>query len=89
MTTKKDLDEYKGDKRSREYRYMRLEYDKSVETQNVDDVGIGTKIEKVLKATGVSKLVEIFTPEGEDCGCNERKRKLNNSPLFNSAQLER
>ena len=86
MTTKKDLDEYKGDKRSREYRYMRLEYDKSIETQNVDDVGIGTKIEKVLKATGVSKLVEIFTPEGEDCGCNERKRKLNNSPLFNSAQ---
>jgi DNA-directed RNA polymerase specialized sigma24 family protein len=86
MTTKKDLDEYKGDKRSREYRYMRLEYDKSIETKNVDDVGIGTKIEKVLKATGVSNLVKIFTPDGEDCGCNERKRKLNNSPLFNSAQ---
>tara|TARA_B100000780_G_scaffold44571_1_gene27710 strand:+ start:2137 stop:2466 length:330 start_codon:yes stop_codon:yes gene_type:complete len=80
--TKKDLKNFKGDKRGKKYKKMKLAYDKSIETKNVDDVGIGTTIEKVLKATGVSKIVEVFTPEGKDCGCDERKRLLNNSPLL-------
>ena len=84
--TKKDLKNFKGDKRGKKYKKMKLAYDKSIETKNVDDVGIGTTIEKVLKATGVSKLVEVFTPEGKDCGCDERKRLLNNSPTFNVSQ---
>ena len=84
--TKKDLKNFKGDKRGKKYKKMKLDYDKTVETKNVDDVGVGTTIEKVLKATGVSKLVEVFTPDGKDCGCNERKRRLNNSPLFNASQ---
>lgn len=84
--TKKDLKNFKGDKRGKKYKKMKLAYNKSIETKNVDDVGIGTTIEKVLKATGVSKLVEVFTPEGKDCGCDERKRLLNNSPTFNVSQ---
>jgi len=84
--TKKDLKNFKGDKRGKKYKKMKLAYEKTIETKNVDDVGIGTTIEKVLKATGVSKLVKVFTPEGEDCGCDERKRLLNNSPTFNVSQ---
>lgn len=84
--TKKDLKNFKGDKRGKKYKKMKLAYEKTIETKNVDDVGIGTTIEKVLKATGVSKLVEVFTPEGKDCGCDERKRRLNNSPTFNVSQ---
>ena len=84
--TKKDLKNFKGDKRSRTYKAMRLSYETAIETKNVDDVGVGTTLEKVFKATGISKLVEVFTPEGEDCGCSERKRLLNNSPTFNASQ---
>lgn len=84
--TKKDLKNFKGDKRGKKYKKMKLAYEKSIETKNVDDVGVGTTIEKVLKATGISKLVDVFTPEGEDCGCSERKRRLNNSPTFNASQ---
>ena len=84
--TKKDLKNFKGDKRGKKYKKMKLAYEKTIETKNVDDVGIGTTIEKVLKAAGVSKLVEVFTPEGKDCGCDERKRLLNNSPTFNVSQ---
>lgn len=38
--------------------------------------GIGDKVEIILKKTGVKKIVEIFT-KGKDCGCDERKEKLN------------
>ena len=37
--------------------------------------GLGDKIEKVTEWTGLKKLVKsVF---GEDCGCEERKQKLN------------
>ena len=37
--------------------------------------GLGDQIEKFTKATGIKKLVKwVF---GEDCGCQERKEKLN------------
>mgnify|MGYP001458877229 CR=1 FL=1 len=37
--------------------------------------GLGDKIEKVTEWTGLKKLVKsVF---GEDCGCEERKEKLN------------
>jgi len=42
-----------------------------------DKIGLGDIVEKVTEATGIKKLVEIFTPEGEDCGCDGRKKKLN------------
>ena len=40
--------------------------------------GLGDSIEKVTKKTGIKKAVEIFTKAtGIDCGCDERKEKLN------------
>ena len=37
--------------------------------------GLGDSIEKITKATGIDKLVKFVA--GEDCGCQERKEKLN------------
>ncbi len=37
--------------------------------------GLGDTIEKVTKATGIDKVVKFIA--GEDCGCTERKSKLN------------
>lgn len=37
--------------------------------------GLGDTVEKVLEATGVAKVAKWLL--GEDCGCNERKAKLN------------
>lgn len=38
-------------------------------------VGLGDTIEKITQATGIDKLVKFVA--GEDCGCEERKKKLN------------
>ena len=37
--------------------------------------GLGDTVEKVLEVTGVAKLAKWVM--GEDCGCTERKEKLN------------
>ena len=37
--------------------------------------GLGDSVEKVLKATGIDKVAKKIL--GEDCGCDERKKKLN------------
>ncbi len=37
--------------------------------------GLGDTIEQITEATGIKKLVEFVA--GEDCGCEERKKKLN------------
>tara|TARA_R100000664_G_C2748266_1_gene135720 strand:+ start:954 stop:1316 length:363 start_codon:yes stop_codon:yes gene_type:complete len=37
--------------------------------------GLGDSIEKVLKATGIDKVAKKVL--GDDCGCEERKQKLN------------
>jgi hypothetical protein len=37
--------------------------------------GLGDTIEQITEATGIKKLVEFIA--GEDCGCEERKQKLN------------
>jgi len=37
--------------------------------------GLGDTVEKVLEATGVTKVAKWLL--GEDCGCDERKAKLN------------
>ena len=38
--------------------------------------GLGDDIEKVLEATGIAKVAKAIL--GDDCGCDERKKKLNN-----------
>jgi len=47
----------------------------SPETQERESLGLGDTIAKVTKATGIDKLVKFIA--GEDCGCEERKEKLN------------
>ena len=39
--------------------------------------GLGDDIEKITEVTGIKKIVELFTPEGADCGCAKRKEILN------------
>ena len=46
--------------------------------------GLGDTLGKIFESTGVTKLVKFIA--GEDCGCEERKQKLNelfpyNKPL--------
>ena len=38
--------------------------------------GLGDTIEQITTKTGIKKIVELFV-NGEDCGCDERKKKLN------------
>lgn len=37
--------------------------------------GLGDTVEKVLEATGIAKVAKWLL--GEDCGCDDRKEKLN------------
>ena len=39
--------------------------------------GLGDITEDVIKKTGVKKLFDVFL-DGKDCGCEDRKEKLNN-----------
>ena len=44
--------------------------------------GLGDTVENVLEATGIAAAVKFIA--GDDCGCNERKEKLNQRfPYFN------
>lgn len=37
--------------------------------------GLGDKVEQILEATGIAKVVRFIA--GDDCGCEERKQQLN------------
>ena len=40
--------------------------------------GLGDSIEKIVKATGIKKVVNaVSKATGRDCGCNKRKQTLN------------
>tara|TARA_R100001591_G_scaffold117447_1_gene136922 strand:- start:577 stop:987 length:411 start_codon:yes stop_codon:yes gene_type:complete len=62
------------DKRTKEYKEWKKNYDKSSK-------GLGDTVEKITKATGVKKLVEWVA--GEDCGCDERKEIMNRLFRYN------
>lgn len=60
--------EFKGDKRTKEYKDWKAKQSK----------GLGDTIEKITEVTGIKKAVEVFSRfTGMDCGCDERKAKLN------------
>ncbi len=68
------------DKRTKEYKEW-------VKNHTAMATGLGTKIEKVTKATGIKKVVDtVFDALGKDCGCDDRKEKLNQ--LFPSRKPE-
>ena len=60
------------DKRTKAYKEWKKNFDAKNENKSK---GLGDTIEKVTKATGIKKVVEFLA--GEDCGCDERKTKLN------------
>ena len=48
----------------------------SKKNKNMESKGLGDTIAKITEATGIDKVVEAVV--GEDCGCKERRAKLNN-----------
>ncbi len=47
------------------------------QTKIKESIPVGNIIKKVTKATGIKKAVKMFTPDGKDCGCEKREKKLN------------
>ena len=80
----KDKEYYENlDKRTNEFKEWKalqeIEPNKTQEELNEkfeeQSKGLGDTVAKITKATGVDKLVKFVA--GEDCGCDERKNKLN------------
>ena len=46
--------------------------------------GLGDTIEKITKATGIDKVAKAVL--GDDCGCEERKEKLNKMFPYNKVR---
>jgi len=61
------------DKRTKAYREWKAKYDAAPE-------GLGDVIETITEATGIKKVVKsVF---GDDCGCDERKDRINQAIRF-------
>ena len=74
MVTQEDLNNYKGDRRSKEFRLMKEEFASQTEIR-----GLGDVVEAFTKATGIKAIVDkVSDVLGVDCGCDERREKLNN-----------
>ena len=74
----KDLQYYENlDKRTKEYKEWKAKKDAS-------PAGLGDSIEKITEATGIKKIVEFIA--GEDCGCDERKERLNQLIPYKNAE---
>ena len=56
--------------------------EKHAANPTVETGGLGDTVAKITKATGIKALVELFTPEGKDCGCDDRQEKLNKYPVL-------
>ena len=68
------------DKRTKQYKA----YKEWKEKREAAPQGLGDTVEKVLKATGVADVVKFIA--GEDCGCAERKAKLNKIMSFHNPE---
>lgn len=68
------------DKRTKAYKQWVAKYEKQ-------SSGLGDSVEKVTKATGIKKVVDtIFDALGKDCGCDGRKKTLNELYPYNKPQ---
>ena len=75
---KKDETYYENlDKRTKEYKAWKEKRDAASE-------GLGDSIEKITEATGIKAAVKFLA--GEDCGCDERKEKLNKLFHYNKPE---
>lgn len=71
------MTEFKGDKRTKAYKDWKAKHSASSE-------GLGDTVEKITTATGIKKAVKFIA--GEDCGCDERKEKLNQIFRYNKPE---
>jgi hypothetical protein len=62
----------------------KLEKKAKKSTKSIKAKGLGDTVEQVLEATGVSKIAKWVL--GEDCGCEERKEKLNKLFPYNKSE---
>jgi hypothetical protein len=62
------MTKFKGDKRTKAYKEWKAKHAQASE-------GVGDTVEKVFEKTGIAKAAKFVL--GEDCGCEERKEKLN------------
>lgn len=70
------------DKRKKEYKqyktWLKIKNEQVVEPIEIkNEVGLGDVVEKITEATGIKKAVKKLF--GEDCGCENRKQKMNSS----------
>lgn len=64
------------DKRTKAYKEWKAKYESSAE-------GMGDVVEKITKATGIKAVVDkVADAFDADCGCDERKSKLNDLIRF-------
>ena len=66
------------DKRTKAYKEWKKKFDAANENKSE---GLGDTIEKITEATGIKKAVKFLA--GEDCGCDERKKILNDMFRYN------
>ena len=66
------MEEFKGDKRTKAYKEWKAKFELENDSKSK---GLGDTVEKITKATGIKKVVKAVF--GDDCGCNERKDRLN------------
>jgi hypothetical protein len=60
-----------NDKRTKRYKEWVAKYEKQSN-------GVGDTVEKITKATGIKAAVDgVFDALGKDCGCDKRKKVLN------------
>jgi hypothetical protein len=47
--------------------------------------GLGDTVEKIMKATGIKKVVDVtLNAVGKDCGCDKRRDALNRIFPYNN-----
>jgi len=69
------------DKRTTEFKQWKERFnDANEETSN----GLGDTVEQVLEATGIAKVAKFLM--GNDCGCDDRKAKLNKIFPYNKPE---
>jgi hypothetical protein len=87
--SKKLYDPCEGlDKRTKKYKQCRKRFEAKLAKMDVEaeEVGLGDVVEKVIKATGIKKVVEWLS--GEDCGCEERKQRMNQIKFFSKRRVK-
>jgi hypothetical protein len=85
------------DKRTKEYKSCHEKYIKKLEAYNklIDknkDIGLGDAVESVLNSKAIKPITDtvkkMIWKDGEDCGCDERKEKLNKISLFRFSKVK-